>query len=200
VSVMNAALDDEVAQEVVAAAYQANKLTCNVCGYVASEAKSLGTHKRSKHGIAGTSKSATVRQRYVAERKRRRQARSGTIIDTVLAYLEANRGPHHYDDICEALDLDLSQVKNALSKAKINGQPIGSDGNGNWRWTEGLEVRASSRPPRTTVSRELVPVLTTNGHKPPRVFRPVELGDDLELLETEAEDGGTSLWLATRIK
>ena len=32
--------------DMVAEAFEANKLTCNVCGYVASEPKVLGTHKR----------------------------------------------------------------------------------------------------------------------------------------------------------
>ena len=135
----------------------------------------------------------------MAKPKRRQQVStlSGTIIDTVLGYLQANRGPHHFTEIVEALGLEESQVKNAISKAKINGLPIGSDGNGNWRWTEGLEVRASSKPPRTQISRELVPVPEepkANG-RPHRSYASVDM-TDLDLLD----DGEGGLWLATRIK
>ena len=191
-SIFNEALDDEAAV--------ANKLTCELCGYVASEPKVLGTHKRHKHGIAGQSDSAQHRQKLVAKAKRRQQASmlGGTIIDTVLAYMKANRGPHRLDDIRAELDLELKQVTNALNKAKLNGLPVGSDGAGNWRWTEGLEVRASSKPPRTQISRELVPVEEevpkANG-RPHRSYASVDM-TDLDLLD----DGEGGLWLATRIK
>ena len=51
----------------------------------------------------------------------------------VLGYLDAYRGPHHIDDIATELGLERRQVMNALNKAKLNGEAIGSDGNGNWR-------------------------------------------------------------------
>jgi hypothetical protein len=177
-----------------AAEIAADKLTCEICGYVASEPKVLGSHKRFKHGIAGTSHSAELRA--VAKKKGRRRG-SGTLIEAVLGYLDAYRGPHHTEDIATELGLRTDQVKNAISKAKISGEPIGSDGSGNWRWTGDLKVRASSRPTKTTISRELVPVETTtngNGHKE-RTFTAVDK-TDIELLD----DGDGGLWLATRIK
>lgn len=190
-------------EEEIANAFEANKLTCSVCGYLASEPKVLGSHKRFKHGIAGTSNTARLRNQHIEESKRRKSARSGngSIIEVVLGYLDAYRGAHHFSEIAETLGLEEGQVKNAISKARISGHPLGSDGNGNWQYlSSNLKVVASDRPRTTTVSKELVPTATTNGHKPPRVFRPVELGDDLELLETESDDGTSSLWLATRIK
>ena len=187
-SIMDEALDDAVIEE--------NRLTCTICGHVASEPRALGTHKRWKHGIAGTSRSAQLRAEWVAKQKRRQQAPRGAIMGDVLAYLEENRGPHHLDDIANDLDLNWMQVRNALNKAKVNGNPVGSDGGGNWRWTGGLEVRASSKPPRTTISRELVPVEQANGNgKAHRQYTSVDM-TDMDLLD----DGEGGLWLATRIR
>lgn len=187
-------LDDEPTEPI-------DPLACTLCGYVASQPKVLGTHKRNAHGIAGTSKSATERKRLIAKAKRakRTSSLSGTIIDTVLGFLQANRGPHHFTDIATELDLTVLQVKNAMSKARVNGLPLGTDGDGNWRWTGDLEVRASSKPPptRTTVSHELATTGTANGvakaYRTANEFRRIDTFVVLEDL-----DGG--IWLAERIK
>jgi hypothetical protein len=157
-----------------------NPLACDRCDYVASEPKTLGTHRLHAHGIPG-------RTRQHPKPKAPVRRRGGPpLSDRVVEYLATHPGPHRYEEVAAAVGEDpIRALKSGLSPAKQRGGPVDNDGKGTW-WHTGAGPKPASPPALRGPE-----VLRANGSA--REFTQVQ-----GFILLEDSEGG--IWLAEKIR
>lgn len=116
----------------------ADDLTCPECGYLAKDNRLLGLHRRNHHGVLGS--------HHHPGRKTKRP-RPPAKVNVYVQWLADHPGTYSTVDIAAALGAEATRVGKNLSASKSRGQPVISDGKGNWHYTG--EAKTERLPVKT---------------------------------------------------
>jgi hypothetical protein len=115
-------------------------LQCPECHNWYLDNRRLGLHRRMAHGVPGAHHHGKPKPRV---------KRIAGVEDKVVGWMREHPGSHHHSEVAEALGyiVGTDRVVKLMSSAKRHGQPITSDGHGNWSYVANLPAKAPVSPP-----------------------------------------------------